>query len=116
MTEEEIKDGDILWTIKGDMESEGYGDYDPRKPHQVKAFWQNNPGGRALKIFCFNKQTGEIDDDSNASNYVQPSDVFKTKAETITAFAEAIRRCIQDCQEQIAEYNMILLGIEQETS
>ncbi len=68
----DIIDGAIYWTTVPSMESEGYGDVAPREPHRVKAFIEKNG---TICVYCFNSETGEIDDDTNAKAFIYPNNV-----------------------------------------
>lgn len=73
---------DIFYTCLPSTEAFGLGDTAPRKPYPVKVRVENG----VLKAYCFNAETGEMDDDSNASCCPKPKDLFPTLKEATEAY------------------------------
>jgi hypothetical protein len=90
------------------MESSSYGENRPRKPWWGQLQIQHNPGGETLVLHTVCSD-GTIDDDSNASAYVQPEDLFDDPAKP-DAMIEYRRRlsdwalgCLEAAREALRE-------------
>jgi len=84
---EDVKDIDtakVYWTCRQSVEAENYGDTAPCEPYPVKVRTGDNT--TVAYAHCFDPDTGEIDDDSNATAMVRPLDLFDTEAAAWTAY------------------------------
>ncbi len=98
LNKNDIKDGEIYWTCLPSIESINYEDYTPVLPRQKKAKWQQNNCGIVLYLCFFNKDTGEIDEDSNSKSLVDfvgqseiTDEVFLTYAEAAHHYNDEVR-------------------------
>lgn len=93
---DDIKLGDTLYTIAQDIESYGIEEA-PRRPYKVKITQiSDNPHiSPTYKVQCFNKETGIVDDDSNATAYVRKHELFITIEEAKKAYVIARKEHVQ---------------------
>ena len=91
----ELKDGEIYWTCLPDMESEGHGDDYPKTPYRVQAKRQGKPRDDVVYLHCFDRETGEIDDDSNATAIAENNAVFATKEEAQKYYVRETVVCVE---------------------
>jgi hypothetical protein len=84
-------------------ESESYGEFDPIKPWRGKLRIITRHGEQVLYLHRFNCETGEIDEDSNATSFVKEDEFFETRAAANefyrTAAIHAARSHIQSADE-----------------
>lgn len=114
-TLEEVKDNAIFWHIEHSEEELNclYPHRKPRFPSQGKVRLAKLRGGDTLiYIHSFNKETGEIDEDSNATSLVlNPSRLCHTREEANKIFLEDVESWlkfqyadIRDFSTEIMEY------------
>lgn len=102
----EPKEGAIYWCTLPVDESAGYGDTDAKYPWEGKYHEGKNGVGH---LYSYSKETGEIDDDSNAKALVkidQCAPIFDTEQ-------DAIRHYIHELDEEIDQaYSVVLKKTE----
>lgn len=85
-----LKNGDVFWCIRPNMESEGYGSCPPVRPWQGKLRIRHEVR-TTYELSRFNEETGEVDDDSNATAIISKpeEELFLTLKEALAAYAVA---------------------------
>lgn len=99
----DVVDNAVFYSSKPSMESENYiyGTTEPLKPRRLKVKWQQNPGGMCIYAHSFDKETGEIDYDSNATAIVELKDLFYTKLDADLAYIESYKEYIKILQRDL---------------
>ena len=94
-----FEDGQIVWTCEPPIESS----YDelPRKPRTVKL-------RQSSSIIWFghsyNRETGEIDSDPNATIFASDTNCFLTKKEANDLYIHLYQRHIEDLQDELKAF------------
>lgn len=102
MKQEDIESGEVYYICLPSIESEGYGDNTPRSPYRAKAEWVQNPGGLVLYMRRFDRETGEVDQDSNATAIAIPEQVFPDEESALVHYKELARAHAKGLQEEAA--------------
>lgn len=71
-----FQEGSVWWSIRPSIESASYDDRDATCPPALVKLWKNGMG--AWWASAFNEQTGEVDNDTNATRCQEPTDVGRT--------------------------------------
>lgn len=82
-----LKTGDLVWLIAPSVESEAYGDAEPRWPFRARVI----EIGRGRVRACVVNRDGEPDEDSNATFDVAPEACLATEADALYAYIRAAR-------------------------
>ena len=82
------------WCILPSVESEGYGDEKPRQPWRGRYYQEHRSGGIVHLISSVSSETGEIDDDTNATALIPHDDcdkhLFENQADAWGAYEAAL--------------------------
>lgn len=83
----ELVEGEVYWCIRPTIESTQYDDMQPRLPWLGKLRIEDR-GGPFYLLSVFNRRTGEIDNDSNATAIIPhpESDLFRTEADAKVSY------------------------------
>ena len=106
--------GQTGWCIEPDIEAEGYGDGEPRKPWfgtVTKIMENKNFPERSGYRLSYTSTTGEIDEDSNATAYIKETEIYPSNELAVTAYKKAMRSYIdglidtvQQLEKQLRDY------------
>lgn len=95
-------------------ESQSYGDYTPQEPFQVKVRWDRDRLGDRplLYVHGFDRDTGEIDYDTNATAFVSLDQIFANEVDASLAYNRQVQTEVQNLLASAADLirGMIVIG------
>lgn len=91
--------GEVFWTIQPTTEAENYGNGYLVRPWvgKVTKLYDGH-----VKLCSFNEETGEPDDDDNASCHVAHNRLFQTEREALKAYRESLKERHRNLLDEIA--------------
>lgn len=93
------ENGLVYWTIKESIEAEGYGEQEPRRPYLVMVQDWREPCANCHYRCCAVDSNSMPDNDSNATAYCLPEDLFERHEDALAAYRKA---CL-DCADRLEE-------------
>lgn len=106
--------GQLGWTIEPNSEAAGYGDDKPRKPWRVKVVQVLDRG--FVKVCCYNDDTEEVDDDTNASAFIESSKFFFDLPAANAAYIKKMLRYLRgQASELVDGLNLLQLFVTETT-
>lgn len=108
---EELREGDVWWSVKMSDESAAYAeDPDEKRPPSRVVLWRRDPSGHPdlWRASAFNEATRKLDDDMNATRTHRLADVgrtlFRDEDEAWRAYLDAIPDAVAAALEAKADY------------